>query len=191
MCNASQPVSASPSSLFPSFAALGGHDTITSQLESVVAQDEAGIGGFAWLKIVTPANVTGLTGGQTVTLISFGNTRLVNNVSLALPELSLDDNDIGTARIRARSTTFKGSYIRAIPDPNFQTACIAGPSLCSNKDNLLHFVEEGEDMGIIGTNATRDSLLVHDDHATGWITASTCSVAKMVRAGRESQTWML
>ena len=167
LCYAHSPLSTAPT--FDWFQSEGNFGPITTELEEVQAYSDNSIGGFSWLKIVTETNLPEYNFGQTVTLIAFGNTRL-KQIENGTTAHTLDENDVGYAQIKLGSTTFGGSYIRVIPDPLFQTECYSG--VCSDKNNLLHFVEEGIMMGVIGKNFSGDSLLVHDDHATGWMTAS-------------------
>lgn len=171
MCYAHAPLSTDPT--FANFQSPGQFLTIPVELNSIDAQTDGGIGGFSFLKIISGDVVEGITTGQAVILIAFGDTRLVQIVNQTpnIPSLNTGDVPGCTATLNAGSTTFGGSYIRVLPDPRFQIECVT-PS-CSDKDNLLHFVQEGVPMSVKGTNSAHTAILVHDNHATGWMTAST------------------
>ncbi len=134
------------------------------------SQETVRFGGFAYLKVIPATQVDGIVYGSSISMVSFGETRLAS-INSSNPGTSLDASAVCDATLRAGSTTFGGTYLRAIPDPNFQVECVT-PG-CDDKDNLLHFAQEGETLSVFGRNAAGDSLLVSDDHATGWIPSST------------------
>jgi hypothetical protein len=167
LCYAHAPLTTAPR--FDNFQNPGQFMTITPALDSVVAHATQDIGGFSFMKIISGDVIEGITTGQAVILIAFGDTRLVqiNNQTSPVPTLNTGDVPNCTATLNAGSTRFGGSYIRVLPDPQFQIECVT-PG-CADKDNLLHFVQEGVPMNVKGKNATGSALLVHDDHATGWM----------------------
>jgi len=171
LCYAHAPLETVP--ILGNFDSAGDHLQIPTNLNSVTALSGNGIGGFSFLKIISGDVVDGITTGQAVIMLAFGDTRLVSieNRTSGIPSLNTGDIPGCTATLNANATRFGGSYIRVLPDPNFQIEC-ATPG-CLDKDNLLHFVQEGVPMGVKGTNFARNALLVHDAHATGWITANS------------------
>jgi hypothetical protein len=170
LCYAHAPVSVTSDNpvSFSWFQQPGNLGPITTDLRAVQGFTDLDVGGFSWLKIISETNLPEHIGGQAVTLIAFGNTRLIDITNRTTAQ-TLNAGDVGHARLKFGSTTFGGSYIRVLPDPRFRIECYT--TGCADKDNLLHFVEEGIEMGVKGRNLSGDSLLVHDDHATGWITS--------------------
>lgn len=174
MCYANQPLATEPE--FAGFKNKGDQRKIDEKLKSIIANPDGTadnqVGGFSFLKIITGNKIEGITFGQPVILIAFGNTNLLQILNLEKP-ITIDDLNQGNicqAELIPDSTTFGGSYIRVLPDPRFQIECVT-PN-CQDKDNQLHFVWEGEEFEVKGTNANRDTILVQNRFATGWISAN-------------------
>ena len=145
---------------------------ITSNLKQIIgypSNDPNNLGGFAYLKVIPAVRVEGVVYGSSISMVAFGRTEILE-VESANNGTSLNANEVCRVSIRNNSTTFGGTYLRAIPDPNFSTACVT-PG-CTDKDNLLHFALEGETLSVIGQDSTGNSYLVADSHVTGWIPSS-------------------
>jgi hypothetical protein len=155
----------------------------TAPLDSSIQQtltagpwDELGRWGLAWFKVRTirETDVAGFLPGQAVVFIVFGDVTITDITGRA----SRVRNALQaacSAHIRPGSTTFGGSYVRALPDPEFRQECRRGVGSCRDKDNLLRFIPEGEShpLQVLGIRSGRgDTLLVRDTFVTGWITAS-------------------
>jgi len=166
LCYAHAPLSTVPD--FSNFRAMGDRRPIDQTLQSIDAHTGGAIGGFSFLKVMSGKPIAGVTFGQAIILIAFGDTSLLQIVSRAEPA-DINAGDICTAVINPRSTQFGGSFIRALPDPRFTIECAPYP--CNDKSNLLFFVNEGEEMMVKGRNQAADAILVHNRYATGWITA--------------------
>lgn len=169
MCFAHAPLSTQPE--FADFRNEGDRRPIEETLRSINAQAGGAIGGFSFLKVISGRRMDELPIGHAIMLIAFGDTSLLQIVSRA-PPIDIDAGDICSATLRPASTTYQGSYIRALPDPQFEYACVDRSPYCEDKSNLLFFVNEGEELQVKGRNGSGTAILVHNQYATGWMTAS-------------------
>jgi len=147
-----------------------GTTTSVRGLNNVIISPQSGDDwGIAWFKLIAPTSLPGITSGQAVIFVAFGDTA-VSGVQSSGGDLSMSDPGICTARLIPGSTTYGGSYMRVMPDPRFQSECVT-PG-CTDKDNLMHFVAEGAPLTVLAQRSDRSTVLVRDNFVTGWMTAS-------------------
>ncbi|MCP5081378.1 MAG: hypothetical protein GY948_06735 [Alphaproteobacteria bacterium] len=168
MCYAHDPLKVDPP--YDRFKVAGDMEPITTDLKSIEALAGGEVGGFSFLKVLTGDRVQNVPFGQSIILIAFGNSAL-RQIKNRSQMINIEEGDRCSASVVRGSTSFGGTYIRALPDPSFRIECATSP--CDDKNNLLYFVQEGESIGVKGRNSAGDAVLVHNDHATGWVTSSS------------------